>query len=146
MTVCGCHRPPDGVATPRVVSSAAIAREDMPRSFMSASSGARLLARSSAAALVLDRQVLGAMPPKPYTTCLRGLQRILCASRDHAALLLRQRCVEVQHERVGVGTQLRGDEGHPRGHQPGDEGDVAGEPIELGDDDGAARLLCGRQG
>ncbi len=52
----------------------------------------------------------------------------------------------MQHERVGIGAKLRGDEWHPRGHQPGDEGDVAGQPIELGDNDGAARILCGRQG
>ena len=31
--------------------------------------------------------------------------------------------------------------GTPRGHKPGDEGDVAGQPIELGDDDGAAGAL-----
>ena len=86
MTVCGCHRPPDGVATPSVISSAAMAREDMPRTFMSA-----------------------------------------------------------QHEGIGIGAQLRGDERHLRGHQPGDEGDVAGEPIELGNDDGAAGLLRSRQ-
>ena len=146
MTVCGCHLPPDGVATPSVVSSAAIAREDMPRTFMSASSGARLLASLQCCGLVQDRQVLGAMSPELHASCLGRPQRILRPSRDHPALLLRQCGVEVQHERVGIGAQLCGDERHPRGHQPGDEGDVAGQPIELGDDDGATSSLCSCQG
>ena len=141
MTVCGCHRPPDGVATPRVVSSAAIAREDMPRTFMSASSGARLFARLSAAALLRTDRCSAPY----YASRLRGLESILGSSRDHPALLLGKSRVEVQHERVGVRAQLRGDERHPGGHQAGDEGDVAREPIELGDDDGATRLLRGGQ-
>jgi hypothetical protein len=31
----------------------------------------------------------------------------------------------VEHERIGVGSQLRNDERHTLGHQAGDEGDIA---------------------
>ena len=63
--------------------------------------------------LVLDRQMLGAVPPQLDASRLRRLQRIPGPSRDHPALLLCQSGVEVQHERVGVRTKLRGDERHP---------------------------------
>ena len=55
--------------------------------------------------------------------------------RDQPALLLGQRGVEVQHERIGVSAQLGDDERRLVGHQAGDEVDVAAEPVELGDDD-----------
>ena len=85
--------------------------------------------------------MLGAVPPELDPSCFGGSQRVLGPRRDHASFLLGQRGVEVQHEGVGIGAQLRGDERHPRGHQSGDEGDVTRQPIELGDDDGAARLF-----
>ena len=73
MTVCGCHRPPDGVATPSVVSSAAIAREDIPRPFMSASSGAKLFARSCAAALFATERFSAphrpSFTPRAFAAC-----------------------------------------------------------------------------
>ena len=60
-----------------------------------------------------------------------------CALGDQPALLLGQRRVEVQHEWIGVGAEFGDDERHALGHKAGDEGDVAGEAIELGDDDRA---------
>ena len=62
------------------------------------------------------------------------------AFRDQSPFLLGKRGIEVQHERVGIGTELGDDEWHALGHQAGDEGDVAREAIELGDHDGALRL------
>ena len=59
------------------------------------------------------------------------------ALADQPALLLGQRRIEVQHEGIGIDAELGDDEGHPLRHEPGDEGDVAGEAIELGDDDRA---------
>lgn len=55
---------------------------------------------------------------------------------------------KVQHEGVGIDAELGDDEQHPLRHQVGDEGDVAGEPIELSDDHRAPRCLgcCGRRG
>ena len=47
-----------------------------------------------------------------------------CALRYHATLLLRQCCVEVEHEGVGIGAEFSHDEGDTLGHQPGDEGDI----------------------
>jgi hypothetical protein len=43
----------------------------------------------------------------------------------------------VEHDGVRVGPELGDDERHPLGHQAGDEGDIAGQPVELGDDDRA---------
>jgi hypothetical protein len=51
---------------------------------------------------------------------------------NEPALLLGERCVEVEHEWVGVGSELRHDEGHPLGHEAGHEGHVAREAVELG--------------
>ena len=77
MAVCGCHRPPNGVATPSVVSSAAVAREDNPRTFMLASSGARLLARFSAAALFKTDRCSAPCRPKLDPSCFSSPQSIL---------------------------------------------------------------------
>ncbi len=44
----------------------------------------------------------------------------------------------MQHERVGVDTQLGDNERHPLGHQAGHEGHVAGETVELGNNDRAS--------
>jgi hypothetical protein len=49
-TLCGCHRPPVGVAMPRAVSSVAIWRADMPALFNSARIGASCRALSIASA------------------------------------------------------------------------------------------------
>ena len=47
----------------------------------------------------------------------------------------------MQHEGIGIRAQLCDDEGDSLGHQTRDEGDISGEPVELGDDD---RALAGR--
>jgi hypothetical protein len=43
----------------------------------------------------------------------------------------------VQHERIGVGAQLGDNERHAPGHQAGNEGHIARQPIELGNNDRA---------
>jgi hypothetical protein len=49
----------------------------------------------------------------------------------------------VQHEWVCIRAQLSYDERHPLCHEAGDEGHVARQPVELGDDD---RILAGLAG
>ena len=68
---------------------------------------------------------------------LAGGERGLRPLGDQPPLLLGERGIEVQHEGIGIGAKLGDDERHALRHQPGDEGDIAGEPVELGDDDGA---------
>ena len=69
------------------------------------------------------------------------------ALRDQPPFLLGKRCVEVQHERVGIGAKFGDDEGDALRHQAGNEGDVAREAVELGHDDRALRLArCGQRG
>ena len=54
------------------------------------------------------------------------------ALRDQPPLLLGQRGVEVQHERIGIAAQFGDDERHALGHQAGDERDIARQAVELG--------------
>ena len=57
------------------------------------------------------------MPTQNHTTCLGGLQRGLGTFADQAPLFLGQSSVDVQHEWVGVGSQLGDDERHAVLHQ-----------------------------
>ena len=52
-------------------------------------------------------------------------------------LLLGKSSVEVEHEGIRVDPELGDDERHLLHHQPGDEGNVSGQSVELGDDDRA---------
>ena len=47
----------------------------------------------------------------------------------------------MQHEGVGIAAEFGDDEWHPLGHQPGDEGHVAREPVQLRHHDAASRGL-----
>ena len=62
-------------------------------------------------------------------------KRRLGAPGDQGALLFRERGIEVQDERIDVRPQFGDDEGNPMRHQAGNEMDVAGETVELGDHD-----------
>ena len=75
------------------------------------------------------------MPPNLTPCAFLAAEGVLGTLGDQPALLLGERCVDVQHERIGVGAELGDDERRPVRHQPGDEMHVAGQPIELGDDD-----------
>ncbi len=74
---------------------------------------------------------------KPRALGLPRREGCLGAFADKPALLFGQGGVEVEHEGIGVGAELSHDERHTLGHQAGDKGHVAREPIELGDDDWA---------
>ena len=58
-----------------------------------------------------------------------------------AALLLGKCRIQVQHEGIGVGSELSY-EWHALRHQPGDEGNVTLEAVKLGHHDGAHRRPC----
>lgn len=64
---------------------------------------------------------------------------------DHAALLLGEGRIDVQHERVRVGAKLGHDEGHPLRHQPGDKRHVAGQAVPLGHHDRSLGFAGGGQ-
>jgi hypothetical protein len=66
-------------------------------------------------------------------------------SAKQRTLLLGECGVDVQHERVGTGTVFGDDERHLPRHQAADEGDVARETVELGDDDGSLVVAGLRQ-
>ena len=49
----------------------------------------------------------------------------------------------MQHERLDVSAEFGDDEWDPMGHQAGNEMDVSGQPIELGNRDGAFTVSAG---
>lgn len=79
---------------------------------------------------------------------LRRRERRDSAGADLVAFMLRERGQHVNHELVGVWVIDR-DELRAAFHQPGDEGDVAGQPVKLGDHQhrplAAAQIERGRQ-
>ena len=91
---------------------------------------------------VISRHLL-AGSAQLHTARLGGGQCLLGAARDHGALLLRHRRIDVEHERIDVPAQCGNDERHPLRHQPADKGDVAAKPIELRHSDFAFSFLSG---
>ena len=81
------------------------------------------------------------LPAKLDAARLGCLQRFLGTAADHLALLLRQRGVNVQHERIDVPAQRGNDERHLLRHQAGDECDIPRQSVELGHGDGSLGLL-----
>jgi hypothetical protein len=76
---------------------------------------------------------------------LRRGQRLLRPLRDHAALLLGHRGVNVQHEWIGLGAEISDDEADFVLHQAADEVHVTAEPIELRDNNRRLGLASGFQ-
>ena len=73
---------------------------------------------------------------------LLGLgKRIPGAFRDHRALFLGQRRIDVQHEGVHVAAELRDDERDALGHQARNEVNIAAQAVELRHGDMGAELL-----
>lgn len=93
----------------------------------------------------------GQIGPPPPTAPLAKFSRVQCAHRvskagsgrtlcrerglgslrNQTPLLLGEGSVQVEHERVGVSSELRTDKRHLLRHQAGHEGDVAGKTVQL---------------
>jgi hypothetical protein len=77
-----------------------------------------------------SRAACGLVEPgvaQPNAAGPRGGQGVLRPARDHRAFFFRDRRVDVEHERIHVGTKLS----YPVRHQAGDEVRVAAQAIEL---------------
>jgi hypothetical protein len=76
---------------------------------------------------------------QPRPGRLLGRQCRASPLRNQVSLLLGQGSVEMEHERVRVGTQLGHDERHPLRHQAADERDITAQTIQLRHDHRAFR-------
>ena len=89
-----------------------------------------------------------AVQPQLDATGLCGGEGCFGPLRDHLAFVFGERGHHMQHEPAGMG-HIDGDKVRRALHQVGDEGDVAGETVELGDQQGrlvpAARLQGERE-
>jgi hypothetical protein len=72
---------------------------------------------------------------------LGGGERLLGSDRDVPALLLGQRRVDVQQERINFRPQFGDDERDTARHQARDEGNVAAQSVQLGNHDRALAPL-----
>ena len=145
MTATALQSPPRGAGTPQRFSPSAIWRSDAPPAFIGRMRGSRSAARLAALA------AFAALPlalPSSWWHRLAGLPsltpRALAASRaafvrggDHRRLVFRDGGQDVDGQAVGLG-EVDGHEVDAALHQLGDEGDVAGQPVELGDHQGGA--------
>ena len=68
-----------------------------------------------------------------HTPGLGRRQRRLRPLTDHLPLMFGNRRQQVQGQPVGMG-QVAGNKVHTTVHEVGDEGDVAGQPVQLGND------------
>ena len=140
-----CQCPPRAVRTPREFSTKANPRRsETPLARSDSTIGSTLAAKVSASS-VRDRR-----PNAAASRALRGLPSLapcafraasaaFCPFRDQPAFLFRQRSVEVQHERVCIRAKLGDYERNTLGHEIRNEGYVAGEPVELGNQDRTLR-------
>ena len=119
----------------RSISSATFCADRCDSSRRTGSSAA---SRAAAAALLASAISL---PAELHTARLGGLQPGAGALGDHPPFLLGQGSVNMQRKRINAATERADDERHALRHQPGNEGDVAAQPIQLGDSDFATSLL-----
>ena len=131
MTVLADHGAPVGVAMPRAFNSAAIALADLPAS--SARTGAMACARAVASAC-RAAELHSARPGRA--------QPRLGAFRDHPALLLRHRSIDIDHESIDA-RHIARHEIDLALHQTANEMNIAREPIELDNDELRPVLLTG---
>lgn len=78
-------------------------------------------------------------------TGLGGGESLFGPLGNHRSLFFGQGGVKVEHERIGVHPKLRHQERHFMDHEPGDEVNIAAQPIELGDRNGAFMLTSGEE-
>jgi len=64
--------------------------------------------------------------PENGAASLRSIQGIACALGNELPFLFSKRCVQLQHERIGVGAEFGNDEANFVRHQTADEMHVTG--------------------
>jgi TolB-like protein len=133
MTCVEDHRPPAAVATLRSFRTAAARFADSAAS--SARIGRILLGEGGRLSRRLVR--LGIVAAELLAPTPRRGEPLSGALGYQPALFLRERGINEQHERVGIGAEFGDNERGPVLHQAADEMHVAAEPVELGDDDRA---------
>ena len=142
-----------GVGTPRAVNALAIRLSvATPAARTSAITGRRSVARAvafpdfAAAAMRAWSELPGSNQGLPsFAASLGRSQGGFRARADRDPLRFRRGRVNMQHEQRG-GRHVGRDEGDAGLHQPGDEVDVAGQPVELGDQQGQQMTSADRQG
>jgi hypothetical protein len=94
-----------------------------------------------------DRAIARQVPPSARTRRLPryspsftplsflGSESVLGPARNHRALFVSERDIQVQHERISINTQLCHDKRRLVHHQPADEVDVTGKSIQFRDND-----------
>ena len=127
------------------------ARVVMPEAWIASTIGRLFAAKRSASATCADRPSAAASFAFARLPSRASLRPSLgeCerrSLRNQTPLLLGKRRVKVQHEGISIGTELRYDERNALCHQPGDEGDVARQPIELRHDHRTLGATCGGEG
>lgn len=148
LTLLACHCPPRAVRTPRLLRAMAMpSRVVMPDAGSDGSPAAFERQRRRHPSVIPpcfwrpQRRCSSCCPAssrRPFaTTARRG------SLRGQPPLLLGECSIKVEHERLSVGAELRNNEGYTAGHQAGDEGNVAREPIELGNHHRAFLLAGG---
>jgi hypothetical protein len=145
-TCMALHSPARAVLIPLPFSPAAICRrETAPAAFNSSMMGARCAVvslgnpgRNTGPGSFLGHSwQIATIPAQPLPTGPGSGQSILRAGGDGLGLMLSHGGQNVHRQAVGLGEVNRG-ELDPAFHQVGDEGDVTGQAIQFGDDQGCA--------
>src|SRR5262245_15795493 len=93
----------------------------------------------------LDRGLGGSRVAELSPTGLLSGEGSLAAGRDEHTILLRQSGVKMQHEGGGISAEFRDDERNAMRHQTADEMYVAGQAVELRDEDRTLLLASLRE-
>ena len=115
---------------PRLISSAAIWRADIPASSFRIGPSSR--ARVAAAAFWVD-EVFRPVSAKPHSAGFCGLESGLCACADHFALMLGYRGEDVECQPCGVRVIARDELDAGIDHRS-NERHIPRKPAQLGDD------------
>jgi hypothetical protein len=150
-TVLAYQAPPRAVRMPRALRASATAASVVaPEALMLSTIGRTFAAKRLVSAVIATRPM--ALASATFVVAeldalrlLRG-EGCLGALGDHGPLLLRQGGEKMQHEWIAVGAKLGDHERDALGHQARHEGNVTGQAVELGDEDGAFGAASGRQG
>jgi len=141
-TAAGYQALPVLVTLPSRFSSAAMRWSESPCPASRATSGAIRFRNATADCVRSARAAEGSLPcgAEPGSPRLRGCERRLGAFGDHLALVLGDGGQDMQREPVGL-RHVAAEQVDAAFQQAGDEGDVARQPVELGDEQRGVGLL-----